>query len=433
MTHVFTSRRDEVEHYFRVFPDMPKEVILKEDILRLGVQFTEAALQHGKDRRIRSYYIFSYDRTPLDKMEHHESQRAPDEVRIANGPYGLRPTLISTRVNNQSSYVIDAIDNHLVLREGNEVLAEVEFPPVPRYYSKTFEDGTLFSETMPVIGWGHRAFSTLLRTCGHWGKKAECKFCDLNANARALKKMGQPYTLKKKVEHVAEVAAEVFLTQPDDEPRRICLRVSGGSILRKNREVIDDVDFYLEYIKAIRARIGSRWPIILQTAAKDKATCQKMRDAGVDAHEANIEVWDSRLFKILCPGKDGLVGRDEWLKRVVDSVNVFGEGNVSPGLVAGVEMAQPFGFKDVAAAVKSTAEGLDFLMSHGVVPRIPVWCIEPLSALANNVPPPLEYFIRIDQVWYETWKKHSLPAPRGYMMGTGRSVYQNTASLDIGS
>ena len=433
MNQVFTCRRNEVEHYFRLFPDIPREAILKEDILRLGVRFTEAALQHGKSGRPRSYYIFSYDRTPIDKMEHQESLRAPDEVMLTGGPYELRRTLVSTRVNNDSSYVIDVADGALVLREDDEILADVEFPPVPRYYAKAFPDGTQYSETMPVIGWGHRAFSTLLRACGHWGKNLECKFCDLNANARALKKTGRSYTMRKKVEHVAEVAAEVFLNQPEDEPRRVCLRMSGGTILDRDKGAEGDEEFYLDYVRAIRDRIGGRWPIILQTAAKDKATCRKMRDAGVTAHESNIEVWDPNLFKVLCPGKERIVGRDRWISMVIDSVDVFGEGNVSPGLVAGVELAQPYGFKDVVDAVKSTAEGLDYLMSHGVVPRIPVWCVEPLSALADNAPPPLEYFIRIDQIWYETWKKYRLPAPCGYQMGPGRSVYQNTASLDLGS
>ena len=73
---------------------------------------------------------------------------------------------------------------------------------------------------------------------------------------------------------------------------------------------------------------------------------------------SNFEVWGKELFKAVCPGKNKLVGWDEWVKRVVKSVDVFGEGNVNPNFVAGVEMAKPFGFTDVDAAVKSTSEGL---------------------------------------------------------------------------
>ncbi|MCL5959361.1 MAG: radical SAM protein [Chloroflexi bacterium] len=428
---VFTSRRAEIERYFGVFPEVPKEVIVKEDILRLGVRFSEEALQAGNDKRPRTYYIFSYDQTGLGEMEKQESSRAPDEIRLSQGPYQLRPTLVGSRFAKDSPYIVDVVDGKTVLREEGEVLAEVQYPPVPRYYSKAFEDGTLYSETMAVIGWGHRAFSTLLRVCGHWGKKQECKFCDLNANARSLKKSGRPYTMRKKVEQVAEAAAEVFLNQPDDEPRRLSLRLSGGSIIDPKSGLVADEDFYLEYVRAIKERIGNRWPLILQTNAKDKATCKKMREAGVDAHEANIEVWDKNLFNILCPGKAAHFGWDEWIKRVLDSVDVFGEGNVSPGMVAGVEMCQPWGFKEVDQAVKSMTEGIEFLMSRGVVPRIPVWCIEPLSALGDNRIPPLEYFIRVDKAWYETWKKYSLPPLRGFQMGTGISVYQHTAALDF--
>ena len=49
----------------------------------------------------------------------------------------------------------------------------------------------------------------------------------------------------------------------------------------------------------------------------------------------------------IAPGKyryiatDQWSGRDEWIRRLLGQVEVFGVGNVAPGFVAGVEMAQP--------------------------------------------------------------------------------------------
>jgi len=116
----------------------------------------------------------------------------------------------------------------------------------------------------------------------------------------------------------------------------------------------------------------------------------------------------------------------------VDSVDIFGEGNVCPNLVPGVEMAQPYGFKDIASALKSTTEGLEYLMSRGVVVRLNQWNISPLSALAGNPAIPLEYFIRLDQAWCEIWTKYNLPLPRSLgQIGPGAANWFNSAMLDM--
>ena len=71
---------------------------------------------------------------------------------------------------------------------------------------------------------------------------------------------------------------------------------------------------------------------------------QRFKDYGMQIYHPNYEVWDKRLFELYCPGKERYVGRDEWHKRILDSAEVFGARNVIPNFVAGVEMAEPFGF-----------------------------------------------------------------------------------------
>src|SRR5438034_7657727 len=48
------------------------------------------------------------------------------------------------------------------------------------------------------------------------------------------------------------------------------------------------------------------------------------------------------------------------------AVDVMGEGNVSPNMVSGIEMVQPWGFATVSQALASPREGFETLMSHGV-------------------------------------------------------------------
>ena len=188
--------------------------------------------------------------------------------------------------------------------------------------------------------------------------------------------------------------------------------ISGGSILRRLAS-LDEDDFYIQYIEAARDAIGYRWPILLQTGPKDKKSIKRLQAAGMTCHHPNLEIWDKNIFEKICPGKAQRVGWDEWVRLMLEEVDVLGEGNVGPNFVTGVELAKPYGFKDIASAVKSTLEGFDFLMTHGVIPRPSQWCISPGSNLAGHEPPPLDYYPQVDLGWYELWKKHGLPFPTG--------------------
>jgi hypothetical protein len=100
--------------------------------------------------------------------------------------------------------------------------------------------------------------------------------------------------------------------------------------------------------------------------------------------------------------------------------------------VAGVERRQPYGFTDVDEAVASTSEGLDDLMSRGVVPRLNDWITRLPSALVDNQQPRLDYFGKIGRAWYQLCRKHQLPPPRAHPMGTGKFTHHVSAILDMG-
>ncbi len=147
---------------------------------------------------------------------------------------------------------------------------------------------------------------------------------------------------------------------------------------------------------------------------------KKIHETGVGGIQPNLEVWDRELFKIMCPGKDKFIGYDEWIKRTIDAVDIFGVGRVCPNFVTGIEMAKPWGFADVSAAVKSTLGGFDFLMGHGVLPRLNMWIIEPNSALKGQQPAPLEYYMEIGKGYLELRQKHNMPTPFGFCRGCYR-------------
>lgn len=128
-----------------------------------------------------------------------------------------------------------------------------------------------------------------------------------------------------------------------------------------------------------------------------------------------MEVWDRSLFEWINPGKARKIGWENWVRWIIDSVDVFGEGNVRPNFVCGVEMARPHGFKRVEDAVASSTEGMEFLISHGVSPRFNHWRREPQSHLVKHQeqpPVPLEFYIQLMRNIYGLRKKYALPLPK---------------------
>ena len=177
--------------------------------------------------------------------------------------------------------------------------------------------------------------------------------------------------------------------------RLITIIMIGGSIVRKVQGGPDNAaDFNAPYVAAIRERIGHRVLIVTIAESQPMDRLKVLLDAGFTCHNANLEVWDERLFKWLAPGKDHCIGCGTWVRRLYDAVEAMGEGCVSPNMVSGIEMAKPYGFETVKEAVASTRDGFETLMSRGVIPHLDTWCIEPGMRLSGNPPVSLDSLIQ---------------------------------------
>lgn len=405
-------RLEQIEAYFNTYSDVPREVIIKEDLLNLGHWFTDAALEAARGTLVKSYRLFSYDLMEMKDMKRKEERKVPEWFYIYAGMYDLRPIGIQTTLSMDSPYVVDIVDGQLMLTLNGISIAQVAYPHAPKYYEKRFPGGVSYNE---IIAFGY--FVTTFRGCQYWGDNEECKFCDINENIRQMRE-SRSFTLNapvKSVDEVLEVANEISRDLLAEEGHHIPLGflITGGTITKKLHGEMED-KFYFKYVQALKWD-GPRRYIILQTNAKDKETLKRYRSEGLDSHHANMEVWDRRLFEWINPGKARTVGWEKWVERIIDSVDVFGEGNVRPNFVCGVEMARPYGFTSVDEAVSSTTSGAEFLISHGVSPRFNHWRREPRSYLVRSTeqpPVPLDFYIKLMRNIYELGRKYGLSLPK---------------------
>ncbi|MGH9340857.1 MAG: radical SAM protein [Acidobacteriota bacterium] len=423
-------RTDLVRSLIEEYPDLPFEAVYKEDLLRTGVSFTEDALRVASGFKPKAYFIFSFDLVPISEMRNQENLRAPEEICLVGGRGNFRRTIVSVRLNPKSPYRVGiSPQGKTVLALEGEEIAQVEFQNVPEYYRRSLANGKPITDIAPTIEWGYLLYLTVFRICQYFGRQEECQFCDINENYRQQKKSGRSYTGVKSVEEILEALQIIHDT--DSESR--AYTVTGGSItseLDGKREI----EFYAQYPEAIEKRFPGRWigKVVVQALPKDEV--RRFKDAGVQIYHPNYEVWDRRLFELICAGKNRYVGRDEWIRRILDAAEVFGPSQVIPNFVAGIEMARPDGFESVDEAIASTTEGLDFFMSRGVIPRFTTWCPEPLSLLGKSNPQgaPLQYHVRLLRAWRKTHEKYGLAPPPGYgRPGIGNAIFSVSSFMDV--
>lgn len=137
---------DWLEQYFSKYSDVPKEVIIKEDLLRQGINFTRRSTGDSMDFRYKTYHLFTYDKTLRSDLGKEDTFTVPEDIRLKKGIYNLLDTVIHVYHNTESPYLIDSIDGKRQLSLDGKPIAEVIFPKKPPYYGLKFEDGTAYEQ-----------------------------------------------------------------------------------------------------------------------------------------------------------------------------------------------------------------------------------------------------------------------------------------------
>ncbi|HAT8180139.1 TPA: radical SAM protein, partial [Legionella pneumophila] len=150
----------QLEKHFEAHNSLPKEAIIKADILRRGLNFDTDTLVDDQGTNTikhqpKSYFIFSFDMVTQKELNEVPKWRAPEEIALFGGKYNLQRTIISVRLNPASSYRVTRVDDELWLYAGEDRLAQVYFREIPAYYGKKLADGRSVAELAPSIEWGY--------------------------------------------------------------------------------------------------------------------------------------------------------------------------------------------------------------------------------------------------------------------------------------
>ncbi|MDR2527810.1 MAG: hypothetical protein LBD04_02160 [Synergistaceae bacterium] len=382
------SCREIVEKY----PDVSPFVILKADLQRRTVVYTERAREAAKGGgyQLQARGIFT-------SIGDAGADCYPVSLMLRDGT----SVFVSPVKTSRPPYVIDVIDGRKVITDGGEIVEEVDFWYKPDYMSKTTSSGRPMWKVASARP--QRMDIDAYYYCHFWDEGKGCRYCNMGSH---FKKGGLPAKVDPK--DVFETVREAL-----KQPGRFCyIKMTAGSVL-SGRELFDDeADMYIALLQAAGRNFETRrFPSqMISSAFSLKQLSKIYENTGLMSYTCDMEVLNEEKFAWICPGKNKALGYCEWKKRILEAVGIFGRGFVNTGIVGGVELAKPNGFATEDEALDATLEEAEDFASHGVSVIHCVWVPYPGSAFSRQVTPSLEYFVRLSKGLNDLRVKYGLAA-----------------------
>lgn len=395
-----TKRKEEFDSVCQKYPSAPRTFLLKADLIRRGISPTKAAME-----KLQEPY---YEHCPEVLFQWHHADRTT--AYKVPGPFCLNDGTCVWFILSPppyDPYTLDLIDDQFWILSDGEPLEEAHFFKKPGYYDKLTSSGVPMQK-VANLGGPDLFYYCQSRHCNSWNNGLQCKFCDMDYNAKHQMKMGRGFKIQITPEEIYETTCEAL----QEKGRWRFMFLTGGADPRDgfDRELEININLIKAITKAGKDVLGvDRLPLNIIMAPLEDDQYRRLYDAGISGFGSYLEVWDKEKWKLTCPGKEANIGYDKWIEKTIRAVDIFGEGNVVCGFVAGIEMAPPpYGFEDVDEAVSSSLGGFDFLIKNGVIPVGTQWSVMPGTDFfkMGATPPPLEFYAKLDMGRFELMKKY---------------------------
>jgi hypothetical protein len=381
------------EEVVEQYPELPRLNILKTDLQRRGVHFTDDTLAHVDPQfyQTTGANVFFSTLGARDQA----CRSVPEGLVLRDGT----TVIVDATPLEQNPYVIDFRDGRFVVTDGGVEVEEADFWERPDYYGKLTGAGTPMDSV--VFARPQRLNLTPTSYCSFWQNDSGCKYCDL------VPHLGEKDVTKKKL--TPEDAYETVHEALKQRGRFTTFCMTMGSDVRGERPFDSELEYYIEILQAIGRNFDGKFPCqVITTAFSREQLTRLYNETGVTSYTSDIEVLNEKLFEWICPGKAERVGYREWKRRLTDAVDIFGRGNVNSGIVGGVELAQPNGFKSEREALESTLAEAETLISHGVAVVYIVWVPRPKSFFRDQRNASLEYYVNLTLGLDALTRRHGL-------------------------
>lgn len=273
---------------------------------------------------------------------------------------------VHTHTAATSPFLIDVVhvDGSAQLLRDGIAIGSVGFPGAPNFYQRKTSDGIPYGKIAQLHGADVLA-TTVLQTCVRYGRRAtSCQFCAIGESLK------NGLTINRKTpEHLAEVArAAVEL----DGVKHMVMTTGTPNFTDRGAEIL------CESAAAVKAVVDL--PIQAQCEPPDDPIWfQRLKDAGVDSLGMHLEAVTPEVRERIMPGK-AEVTIEQYMQAFRDAVAVFGRGQVSTYILAGLG--------DSSDAILAMSEQL---IALGVYPFVVPFVPNSDTPLANHPAPTAEF------------------------------------------
>lgn len=385
------KKEESFREIIKKYPDISPFIITQLDVQRRGVTFTSAAL----DRVDPSIH----QTRPLGE------RLAPDSLLLRDGTSIVTNFTFATSdgtISGRDPYLVDVVDGKTVLTDNGDIIDEIIYWEKPEYYDKV----TSFGNKMGTVirARPQRFHLDVNHYCHFWDVGGEgCKYCGIGAEGHKYKGASNEHA---NYDEIREVMQELV----KEKGRFTGFILTGGSVLSGKELCDDELEQYIQTMHAIGSVFSAKkFPSQINSTALNVRQLERLyNETGLTSYTTDLEVFDEEVHKWVCPGKARLIPFKEWKKRLYDAVPIFGKGQVNTGIVSGVELAEPNGFKSEAEAIARNLETAEELTSHGVGLKHDVWNVVPNSIFKNQSTPSLDYYVQITKGFYELNLKYGI-------------------------
>ncbi len=383
--------RDRIAQLRARFPEVPRAIVIKTDVLREGIH-PSAILPEIGPLSFPHFLVWNSDH-PWNPAVKREGEGAGIKAIPWNFILEDGHTPVVCRVDPASPYDIRLTESGaFVLFRDGEPVEPVRFERGARWIFEETSDGTMNGSVF--LSWTREALlGAALRYCEYTKSGDQCRYCCLDAEASRFGELGFKMDLAVK----ASCAAEAYRAASAETGGIRQVAFTGGSLHDTKKEMERYAALY-GAIRDVRDEIGADTQFYAcLTAPPDRDVLRRLRDSGLNHIAPNMDCWEERLWPVIVPGKHKFVGRQFWIDSILMSLEVYGPGMVGSAFVVGPEMVAPWGFGSLEEGIASWARCFDWCTEHQVVPMLVPWQKEVGSPWQHEAPPPTEYTLAVFQ------------------------------------
>ena len=276
---------------------------------------------------------------------------------------------IHNNVAARSPYTVETYHD-TSLEKNDRLIATIKFPPQPKFYNLKTAEGIPYSQIALLHSYNVLA-TTVLQTCIRYSNRnTACQFCAIEQSLKAGNTI--PHKTPAQLAEVAEAAVRLDGVEQ--------LVMTTGTPNTTDRGAA----YLIECAKAVKDRVDL--PIQAQCEPPDDFIWfERMKQVGIDTLGMHLEVIEPKVRDRIMPGK-AKVSLDYYFQAFATAVNVFGWGQVSTYILAGLG-------DSLETIVRTCARLIEIGVYPFVVPFVPITG----TPLAEHQPPSSEFMYAIYQ------------------------------------